>query len=228
MTTPKRSRAGRPRGQNVENASRRKKQLLDATISSIAEHGLSSTTLGTVARASGLSQGTVVFYFKNKEALLDEAFRVSMEDYKTICMAAIAAAGTDPVDRLVAMAFASLDPDLISSQNLMFWNAFWPEASNSKTLYAAFEAHETERQTTMLALCEEAGALLSGTRWTPRDAALAIENMIEGIWVRLYYSSEHMTIEDARLSVALVLASIFPAREADIMKHIDKPKVRDT
>lgn len=80
----------------------------------------------------------------------------------------------------------------------------------------------------MLALCEEAGALLSGTRWTPRDAALAIENMIEGIWVRLYYSSEHMTIEDARLSVALVLASIFPAREADIMKHIDKPKVRDT
>lgn len=228
MNTPKRSRAGRPKGQNVENATRRKKQLLDATIASITEHGLSSTTLGTVARASGLSQGTVVFYFKNKEALLDEAFRVRMEEYETICMEAIEAVGGDPVDRLLAMTFASLDPELISNQNLVIWNAYWPEASSSKTLSAAFEAYEAERQATMLSLCEAAIARLPGTHWSPRSAALAIENMIEGIWVRLYYSSEHMTIEDARMSIALLLVSIFPSREADIMKHAKQPKGRDT
>ena len=106
------SRVGRPKGEHTENANRRRKQLMDATIESIVEHGLSATTLATVAKASGLSQGTAVFYFKSKDALLVEAFRYRLEEYKSIWSDALSAAGSDPVDRIMALVFASLAPSV--------------------------------------------------------------------------------------------------------------------
>lgn len=78
----KTKRVGRPEGPNTGNVARRRKQLIDATVKSIVEHGLSATTLATVARASGLSQGTAVFYFKTKETLLAETFRHRIDDYR--------------------------------------------------------------------------------------------------------------------------------------------------
>ena len=101
-------RVGRPKGEDLENARLRRKQLIDATVESIVDHGLSATTLATVARASGLSQGTAVFYFKTKDALLSEAFRYREEEYRTAWKQAVALANDDPVDRIVAMVFASL------------------------------------------------------------------------------------------------------------------------
>ena len=94
---PKVPRLGRPKGKNVENAHRRRKQLIDAVVSSIVENGLSATTFSTVARASGLSEGTAVFYFQNKETLLAAAFRDRMEKYRTAWRDALSAAGPDPV-----------------------------------------------------------------------------------------------------------------------------------
>ncbi|MEQ9488531.1 MAG: TetR family transcriptional regulator [Alphaproteobacteria bacterium] len=212
----KKSSAGRPKGQDVENAARRKKQLLNAAIASIAVNGLSSTTLGTFARESGLSQGMVTFYFHSKDALIDEAFRMRMEEYKTICMAALETA-ENPADRLIAFAFASLDPNLISSQNLMFWNAVWPEASKSKSLQSEFEVHDAKRQAIILSLCDQAKGMLAGTHWTPKSTALAVENMIEGICVRLHYSASQMSIREVRIALGTLLSTIFPLQRGMIM-----------
>lgn len=216
---PKVPRLGRPKGKNVENAHRRRKQLIDAVVSSIVENGLSATTFTTVARASGLSQGTAVFYFRNKETLLAAAFRDRMEKYRTAWRDALAHSGPDPVDRIVAMVFGSLDSRLLTHEELAFWNAFWPEASKYGDLNEALQQTQAERQAMLDSLCEAAGDQLAGTIWTPKTVAQALENMVEGVWSRLYYSAAEMSVREARITVGALLASIFPARTADIMRH---------
>lgn len=220
----KSARVGRPKGADIENANRRRKQLIDAAVSSIVEHGLASTTLATVARASGLSQSTAVFYFKTKEGLLSEAFRHRMEEYRATWMEAISAAGDDPVDRIVAMIFASLDPKLLTHNDLAFWNAFWPEASQSDSLHAIFEQFEAERNQIMRNLFEEASDQFQDSIWTPRDAAQAVETMVEGVWARLYFSAAHLSAREALVAVGLLLSTIFPGRSEIIMTRATGPE----
>jgi len=213
----KTGRVGRPKGADVENATRRKEQLINAAVSSIVEHGLSATTLATVARASGLSQSTAVFYFKSKEMLLSEAFRHRMEFYRITWMEAVSQAGDDPVDRIIAMVFASLDPSLLTKEDLAFWNAFWPQAAHSESLSKIDEQFEAERQELLIELFEQAGQFLEGSDWTPFTAAQAVETMIEGTWVRLYYSADHLPTEAAFVSMAVFLSQIFPEHRAEIL-----------
>ena len=215
----KKPSVGRPKGENTANANRRRKQLIDAAVESIVENGLANTTLATVAKASGLSQGTAVFYFTSKEALLYETFRYHLEEYRTALMSALDSAGSDPVDRVVARAFAAIDPRLLTRRDLAFWNSFWPEASRNASLNAISKEYDTERQRVMLALCEDAQAYFADSLWTPRTVAAALETMIEGIWSRLHYSSAHLTVGGAQLLIGALLAAIFRSRAEDIMKR---------
>ena len=65
--------AARPRKERSENAAMRRGQLIKAALNSIVKNGLPGTTLATVAREAGLSQGVAVFYFQTKEGLLAAA-----------------------------------------------------------------------------------------------------------------------------------------------------------
>ena len=217
------SRVGRPKGENVENTKRRRKQLIDAAVDSIVEHGLSATTLATVAKASGLSQGTAVFYFKSKESLLYETFRYRLDEYRSAWMDALSAAGPDPVDRLVALVLASLDPGLLTHQNLAFWNSFWPDASRNENLNDISERYDAERQLAQLSLCEESEAYIASDVWTPRLVAQVLETLTDGVWSRLHYSPDYMTAEDARRVAATLLSTIFPSRADEIMRKADEP-----
>src|SRR3546814_18974745 len=53
---PAKAAAARPRRERTENAAKRRRQLIEATIDSLVEHGLSATTLVTVYDGAGLSQ----------------------------------------------------------------------------------------------------------------------------------------------------------------------------
>jgi len=211
------SRVGRPKGENVENTKRRRKQLIDAAVASIVEHGLSATTLATVANASGLSQSAAVFYFKSKESLLYETFRYRLEEYRNAWTTAVAAAGPDPVDRLVAMILASIDPPLLTPQNLAFWNSFWPEASRNRKLNEISERYDAEWQEVELSLCEEAKPFMAGDLWSPTILAHTLEALSDGVWSRMHYSPDYMAADDAVMAAATLLATVFPARAGRIM-----------
>jgi AcrR family transcriptional regulator len=215
----KKKRLGRPRGENTENANRRRKQLVNAAIESIVEHGLPATTLATISKASGLSQNTAVFYFKSKESLLLETFRYWMEEFRDFWTEALSSAGSDPVDRIMALAFSTIDPQVMTRQNLVFWNSFWNHASANASLAELSYRFETERLDVLFSLCEDAQALISGAIWTPKTVTHTLETMAEGIWVRMYYSPDYITLNDARMAIGTVLSVIFPTRAKDIMKR---------
>ena len=67
-------------GANTGNHADRRHLLIDATISAIAEFGLSKLTLAKISSIAGLTAGTVNFYFDSKEALLLETLNLSLKN----------------------------------------------------------------------------------------------------------------------------------------------------
>src|ERR1700759_100591 len=60
---------------------KRKQQLMEANIASIARRGLEGTTIAHVSKGAGLSRGIVNFYFTSKEKMMQETLAFLAEEY---------------------------------------------------------------------------------------------------------------------------------------------------
>jgi AcrR family transcriptional regulator len=58
-------------------SSNKREAVLAAAIHCFAAHGLAGTGMRDIARAAGLTEGTLYHYFPSKDALIEEAFRWS-------------------------------------------------------------------------------------------------------------------------------------------------------
>jgi TetR/AcrR family transcriptional repressor of bet genes len=212
---------GRPKGEQVENAARRRKQLVEAAIDSIVELGMSATTLATVAKAAGLSQGVAVFYFKTKENLLVETLEHHYQEYDTFWRQAIDEAGSDPIDQLTALVFADIHSDLCTTRNLALWNSFWGEAAARPRFAAICDAHDRVRYDTLIGLCEKVSHLITGNIWTPVSVADALDSMTDGMWIRLHITPDFMDRRQGRRILASFLATVFPTEAARILRRAE-------
>ena len=64
-----------------DNHQERRNLLIDATITAIAEFGLSKLTLAKISSIAGLTAGTVNFHFDSKESLLLETLNFVSEEF---------------------------------------------------------------------------------------------------------------------------------------------------
>ena len=60
-----------------EPASNKREAILSAAVRCFAEQGLAGTGMRDIARAAGLTEGTLYHYFPSKDALIEDAFRWS-------------------------------------------------------------------------------------------------------------------------------------------------------
>ena len=87
----------------------RQGQLIKASIRSIARHGLSETTIATVANEAGLSQGIINLHFKSKERLLEETLAHIVEEYRVAWYKALVCSGETSAEKLGALAAVVFD-----------------------------------------------------------------------------------------------------------------------
>lgn len=106
----------------------RRRALIDATMTAIAERGFSNLTLAHIAGIAGLSAGIVNFYFSTKEALLLETLKCVAEEFESAVNAAVEAAGNDAAAQLQAILLASLAPAITEPRKVAVWYAFSAEA----------------------------------------------------------------------------------------------------
>ncbi|MFB8275013.1 TetR/AcrR family transcriptional regulator [Nocardia colli] len=97
----------------------RRRAITTAATEQFATHGYERTTATQIARAAGLSSGSVFYYFKDKAAVFRSIFELSIPEHtelfarhidRTDCLAAI-------LDIVDALAGEALDP---SAPGLMF------------------------------------------------------------------------------------------------------------
>ncbi len=89
----------RSKAQNEAIRAERRKAILDAAIPLFVKHGFSQTNISEVAKAAGVSHGTVFLYFPTKEALFEAALREPLPYHLSVFREALAGEGT-PLERI--------------------------------------------------------------------------------------------------------------------------------
>ena len=160
-----------------------------------------------------------MFYFANKQTLLAEALRHQYEIHEQAWKSAVERAGEDPIARIIAMVRADFDPAVCNQDSLVIWHAFWGEASARPAFAQISEQYDTARAAVMRKACTAAMAE-SGQAEAAADIALGVDALTDGLWLRLYLSSDAMDPAEALSITARFLAAAFPEHGSRILSEL--------
>jgi len=188
----------------------RRQQLIEATIQSIAKHGLSDTTIATVAKEAQLSQGIVNLHFQSKQGLLIETLRSVADEYKEAWEKALASAGPSHAEKIEALVNVDFCHAVWDRTKIAVWFAYWSETKSRPTYrkLCAERDREYDRK-----LNELVKALIAEGDYHSLDAATitdGISAMSAGFWLDLLVDPRSMTRERARLACRMFLCQLFP------------------
>jgi TetR/AcrR family transcriptional repressor of bet genes len=187
----------------------RRVQLIRATIRSIARNGLSVTTIATVAREAGLSQGIINLHFQSKERLLEETLSHIVHEYRNVWYKAIENSGDSAAEKLAALAAVDFDKRICQRNKLAVWFAFWGE-SRSRLTYRKMCAESTREYKQCLAgLCEEI-IRQGGYRVKAQHIATGLLALNGGLWLDMLISPAEMPAYRAREISQSYLRGVFP------------------
>ena len=189
----------------------RRKLLIDATITAIAEYGLSKLTLAKISSIAGVTAGTVNFHFDSKETLLLETLRFVSEEFDRSIANALKNAGPDPAVRLAAIIDASLDPEITEHRKMAVWHAFDSESRGREDYQSIRGSLDQQNYKLILSLCDQIIRRADKqSQINARAIANAISGITEEVWKEILFAGENYDRDDARHVCRCFLASIFP------------------
>lgn len=215
-----RTALGAPTKKRTATKQERQLQLIRATIRSVAKNGLADTTMSTVAREAGLSQGIINLHFQSKDRLLVETLRYIADEYKTSWEKALDDAGPSPAERLAALVEVDFNMPVCDRNKLAVWFAFWGESKSRPTYRKLCATRDIQYRKELGALCQ---LLIEEGGYQRLDAmvlATGLSAMTEGLWLDLLISPRSITREQARNICLAYLASAFP-------RHFSVPPLRE-
>lgn len=177
---------------------------------SVARHGLADTTIATVAREAGLSQGIINLHFRSKEGLLTETLRYLADEYRSACQEAAAPAHMSPVAGLQAMVDLDFRRNICARDKLAVWFAFWGERKFRPTYRRICAKRDKSYKDMVRLMC----ARLCGRGGYPDvDPALVADGLSAltvGLWLDLLVRPDSMSRDTARRIALSYLADVFP------------------
>ncbi len=188
----------------------RRRQLIEATIDSIAERGLSETTLATVTNGAKLSHGIVNFHFKSKELLFAETLEFLVEEHHDLWRGTLDRPNSTPLDKLLALVDADFHPTICSRKKIAVWFAFYGEA-RYRTAYrdkcARIDDDRVKETEKLCQLIKDEGGY---DHFDPRMVAQSLEALIDGLWLNMLLYPDLFTPEAAREECLAYLEMTFP------------------
>ena len=198
------------RGERTASREARRLQLIEATITSIAELGFTDTTLATVTKRAELSHGTINFHFKSKDLLFIETLKYLAEEHRDHWVGALDRAGDKPERQLAAMIDVDFDPVIWNERRLAVWFAFWGETKCRPAYLEICGQIDADRLKEFERLCQ---AIIAEGGYTDVDAtlvAMCLQSLIDGIWLNKLCQPEVYQRDVARRMCNTFLASWFP------------------
>ncbi|MEJ1158637.1 choline-binding transcriptional repressor BetI [Prosthecomicrobium sp. N25] len=184
------ARPGRPRPN--ARLDRRRAELIEATIGSIADVGFQATTVAAIAGRAGVSVGLVAFYFGDKDGVLEATLRHLAGQLRDVSVARLAAART-PRDRIAAVIDSALGDAQFERRIATVWLAFWGQVPATPRFRRVQRAYERRMLST---LTHAFAALVS--RPEALRLARATAALIDGLWLRATLSSDPPDAAEAR------------------------------
>ena len=190
----------------------RRQELLAATLTVIANKGLSGVTIRDIAREAGCSFGVVAFHFETKENLLLSALNSLVEEYdETWERTARMRTGSEAAAELQARIEADFDPSVTSLNKLGVWAAFWAEASRVQK-YKEVCGKLKKRYRREVARLVQLIATEHGHGAQSIEVAAGLNALVDGFWIYGHVTGEFGPSERARARQAclLYLRATFP------------------
>jgi len=168
-------------------------RVIEAVVEVVARHGISGTTFASVSAMAGVSQGVLVFHFKNKEGLLTETLSRMLQEYRQAWQKAIAF--PDPLDRILELIRVDFSPEICSQTKLALWFSFWGEAGAQPLYNKICVEAETARNDAMLSSCRDLVILSGGP--DPDLLTQSIDAFTDGLWLQIHMQGHPITRENA-------------------------------
>ncbi len=205
---------------------KRRREIIEATSRSIVKNGLCGTTLASVSKEAGLSEGVAVFYFKTKMGLLAEVLRRHYEVYQAAWLGAKEAAGPRPLKQMLAILAADFDPVVCSTDALIVWQSFWGEVRARPHFREVLGLYDGQRVDIMHQVCEDLLRDLGRPVEEAGTLSVSIDSMVDGLWLRLYLSEGEIDHRGALEIAYGSLAARLPECANEIAEELArKPRV---
>ncbi len=203
-------KAGGKPPRRTESKEVRRQQLIEATIKSIAKHGIGGTTMSTVTDYAGLSIGIVNFHFESKQKLFEETLVHLAREHHDHWLKGYKDAGLSAADKLMAIVDAHFHPKICSQKKLAVWYAFYGEAGRRKIYRKLIEDIDYERFDISLQLCSEIKTDGGYEGLPASQVANLLEALYDGMWLELLTYPESYTRQKARDHILAFLAGVYP------------------
>lgn len=163
--------------QRVEPEDLRRRQLIEATVDTMAAEGFAATTLAAIGQKAGVSPGLIAHYFEDKDGLLEATLR-SLAARLALGLSTRLRSARTPRDRVQAVVDTTLAAEEFDARTCSVWLAFWGQVIHSQRLKRVQRVYQ--------------GRLLSNLRHGLKqivpasDAdriAHAVAAMIDGLWL---------------------------------------------
>lgn len=192
-----------------ETKEKRRRQLINATIDSLAARGYAATTLADVSDGARLSRGIVNFHFDSKENLLLETLQFMSDEYQANWKARYAEAPPDTASRIAALVTADLDRKICTPRTVSAWFALMAEAKSRPAYQKLVWERDQKYRACLTEYCRKAKEEC-GYSYDPETVTAAIYAMQEGLWLRLMLSGRNYKRKTALGIMRQMLGTLFP------------------
>jgi len=194
----------------------RRRQLIEAAMAAIADHGLSGTTTADVTRRAGLSVGLVNHHFESKENLLAAVLGHLAEEMRAHWAPQVDDPAVAAAKKLTAIVDAMFHPELCTRNKIAAWFAFFGDAGYRKIYRSMVADYDNQRSAAIEAQCivlqKKTGAIASD----PAAIAVSVEALADGLWLSLLLYPDCLSREGARAQVIAFLEKHFPGHFGEV------------
>lgn len=218
---------------------KRKLQLIQATLDSIATRGINETTITHICKGADLSRGIVNFYFTSKEMLMQESLRHVLQEKDEFWQEAVnSCEDGDEVSKLYTLIGAHFSQKLCQKKRLAILSAFWGHAAAHKPYSTLLIESDKELVDTIAVLWRKITTVSDDKA---QNMALRLHALVRGLWLsfmlnptketRLSYAEqcERFILEQIELAVSRAKAQAqveekkAAHRETPRSKHVERP-----
>jgi len=178
----------------------RRRQLIEAAIQAIHQHGYDDVTMARIAARAGLSPGIIAHYFGSKQELLEATMRSLLTELWRLVVAGLSRAQA-PLERIEAVVAALFDETQCRPEVVSAWLSFWAQVPHAPDLARLQRAYRRRLRSD---LCHGLRGLGLDAPERERLAEL-VGGLIDGIWVRAALDGGGLDTAAARWQVMQVL-----------------------
>ena len=172
------------------NDPQRRERIVDATLETIATHGINAVTHRKIATCADVPLGSMTYYFDGIEALLGEAFR-TFTDRMSEEYTAFFADVTNTTEACDAVAEIIFSSQVTTPKNMTRMYQLYALASSTPSMKAIMQNWMKRSQQTL-------------AQWFDPTTARALDAFIEGMTLHFVTDRQPLAREDIRNMVGRI------------------------